>query len=174
MLKVLFTSDFFKSETARFARVKSPAEVVVGTLHLVGDLKFPRTGVMDTALECRYMNQDLLNPPSVEGWHTGKEWIDSGSMVERINFVADELGNPSHRGVRDIVDALVERPQGGLDAASIVDGCLELLGCVALRDDNRTALVAQAAELLENGADLESAILNALRMIGSTREFQFA
>ena len=27
-----------------------------------------------------YMGQDLLNPPSVEGWHTGKEWINSGSL----------------------------------------------------------------------------------------------
>ena len=119
------------------------------------------------------MNQDLLNPPSVEGWHTGKEWIDSGSMVERINFVADELGNPAHRGVRDIVDALLAQ-ESGLDAASIMDGCLGLLGCVALRDDNRTALVSQAAEMLENGADTQAVILNALRMIGSTREYQFA
>ena len=173
MLRTMFTSDFFKSETARFARVKSPAEVVVGTLHLVGDLKFPRTGVMDTALECRYMNQDLLNPPSVEGWHTGKEWIDSGSMVERINFVADELGNPAHTGVRNIVDALVSR-EPGLDAGGIVDGCLELLGHVVLRDDNRSSLVSQAGEMLENGTDQESVILNALRMIGSTREYQFA
>ena len=62
MLQLLFSSDFFKSESARFARVKSPAEVVVGTLHLVGDLKFPRYGVLGVALECRYMNQDLLNP----------------------------------------------------------------------------------------------------------------
>ena len=173
MLRALFTSEFFKSESARFARVKSPAEVVVGTLHLVGDLKFPRVGVMDAALECRYMNQDLLNPPSVEGWHTGKEWIDSGSMVERINFVADELGNPAHRGVRNLVDALLAHGTE-LDAGGIVDGCLELLGCVALRDDNHAALVSQAAELLENGADTESVILNALRMIGSTREYQFA
>ena len=154
MLRTLFTSDFFKAESARFARVKSPAEVVVGTLHLVGDLKFPRVGVMNTALECRYMNQDLLNPPSVEGWHTGKEWIDSGSMVERINFVADELGNPAHTGVRNIVDALLAQDSGP-DAGGIVDGCLELLGCVALRDDNHAALVSQAAELLENGADVE-------------------
>ena len=149
----------------RFARVKSPAEVVVGTLHLVGDLKFPRTRVMETALECRYMNQDLLNPPSVEGWHTGKEWIDSGSMVERINFVADELGNPKHVGVRNMIDALAGR-ESDLDANGLVDGCLELLGHVVLRDDNRNALVAQAAEMLENGAGQESVILNALRMIG--------
>ena len=173
MLRVMFTSEFFKSEQARFARVKSPAEVVVGTLHLVGDLKFPRVGVMDTALECRYMNQDLLNPPSVEGWHTGKEWIDSGSMVERINFVADELGNPAHPGVRNIMDALLSRPTAP-DASAIVDGCLELLGCVVLRDDNHAALVSQAADMLENGADTESVILNALRMVGSTREYQFA
>ena len=173
MLRTLFTADFFKSETARFARVKSPAEVVVGTLHLVGDFKFPRAGVMDTALECRYMNQDLLNPPSVEGWHTGKEWIDSGSMVERINFVADELANPAHRGVRSIVDRLLAS-SSSLPAAGIVDGCLELLGCIVLREANRDALIAQAAQALDAGAGSETVILNALRMIGSTREYQFA
>ncbi len=173
MLRVLFNADFFKSETARFARVKSPTEVVVGTLHLVGDFKFPRAGVLATALECRYMNQDLLNPPSVEGWHTGKEWIDSGSMVERINFVADELGNPAHSGIRSIVDRLTAGGES-LGAADIVDGCLELLGWVILRDDNRAALVAQAAEALEGGAAPEQVILNTLRMIGSTREYQFA
>tara|TARA_Y100000588_G_scaffold53298_1_gene50240 strand:+ start:731 stop:1213 length:483 start_codon:yes stop_codon:yes gene_type:complete len=34
VLRVLFLSDFFKS--ARFTQIKSPAEVVVGTLRLVG------------------------------------------------------------------------------------------------------------------------------------------
>ena len=176
MLRLMFVSDFFKSENARFARVKSPAEVVVGTLHLVGDFKFPRTGIMDTALECRYMNQDLLNPPSVEGWHTGREWIDSGSMVERINFVADNLGDAAHSGVRSMVDTLLAREP---DAASpnpiaIIDGCLELLGGVVLREDNRAALIGQADQALSEGAAAELVILNALRMIGSTREYQFA
>ena len=171
MLRVLFTSEFFKSEKARFARVKSPAEVVVGTLHLVGDFKFPRVGFMDTALECRYMNQDLLNPPSVEGWHTGREWIDSGSMVERINYVADNLGDATHPGVKAIVMTLADRNP---DAPEIVDGCLELLGNVTLREDNRNALVAQAQAAIDAGAGVEAVILNSLRMIGSTREYQFA
>ena len=39
------------------------------------------------------MGQDLLNPPSVEGWHTGKEWIDTGCLVERINFAAQQVGD---------------------------------------------------------------------------------
>ena len=177
ILRALFTADFFQSDDARFARVKSPAEVVVGTLHLVGDYKFPRTGVMDAALECRYMNQDLLNPPSVEGWHTGKEWIDSGSMVERINFVADALGNAGHPGVRDLVDGVLARQEesdGVGGAAGIIDGCLELLGSVILRPDNRAALVAQAATMLDAGAATDAVVLNALRMIGATREYQFA
>ena len=173
MLRLLFNSEFFKSDEVRFARVKSPAEVVVGTLHLVGNFKFPKTGVMDVALECRYMNQDVLNPPSVEGWHTGKEWIDSGSMVERINFVADELGNPDRPGIRAIVDHLLSQDTAR-SAADVVDGCLGLLGCFVLRDDNRDALIVQAADALDGGDGLEPVILNTLRMIGSTREYQFA
>jgi hypothetical protein len=138
---------------------------------------------MDVALECRYMNQDLLNPPSVEGWHTGKEWIDSGSMVERINFVADELGNSNHPGIRTIIDRVVGQRRV-ISPSWIVDGCLEQLGCIELRDDNRIALIAQAGEALgaaEASIDtpvgresVESAILNTLKMIGSTREYQFA
>ena len=60
------------------------------------------------------------------------------------------------------------------DATEIVDGCLDLLGNVVLREDNRAALVIQATEALHAGADAEEVILNALRMIGSTREYQFA
>jgi len=33
-------------------------------------------------MEIRYMGQDLLNPPTVEGWHTGAEWVDSGTLFE--------------------------------------------------------------------------------------------
>ena len=43
MLRVLFNSDFFKN--ARFTKIKSPAETVVGTMRLVGDFTFPRPGV---------------------------------------------------------------------------------------------------------------------------------
>ena len=174
MLRLMFTADFFKAPGARFARVKSPAEVVVGTLHLVGAFKFPQTGIMEAALECRYMNQDLLNPPSVEGWHTGKEWIDSGSMVERINFVADELGNGARPGVGDMVRRLTGDGGAGRSGAELVDGCLELLGCYALREDNRAALIGQAEGLLAGGAPADAVALNVLRMIGATREYQFA
>ena len=34
------------------------------------------------------------------------EWIDSGSLVERVNFVANQLSNVQHSGVRRIIDRL--------------------------------------------------------------------
>ena len=43
MLRVLFNSEFFKN--ASFAKVKSPAETVVGTMRLVGDFTSPRPGL---------------------------------------------------------------------------------------------------------------------------------
>ena len=35
------------------------------------------------------------NPPSVESWHTGQEWIDGGALVRRVNFAAKFLGDAS-------------------------------------------------------------------------------
>jgi uncharacterized protein (DUF1800 family) len=103
MLRALFMSAFFRSERAYYARVKSPAEHVVGIMRLVGDYASPKPGFDEISLECRYMGQDLLNPPSVEGWHTGKEWIDTGCLVERANFGAKQLGDISKPGVQRII-----------------------------------------------------------------------
>ena len=95
VLRVLFNSDFFKN--ARYKHLKSPAEVVVGTLRLVGGYELPKPGYGELSMQPSYMGQDLLNPPSVEGWHTGKEWINSGSLMARINFVAEQVGDPAAR-----------------------------------------------------------------------------
>ena len=76
-LRVLFLSDFFKN--ARFAKIKSPAEVVVGLMRLAGGFEFPGPGIGNLSKNPTYMGQELLNPPSVEGWHTGAEWINSGT-----------------------------------------------------------------------------------------------
>ena len=125
MLRLLFNSGSFK--IARFAKVKSPSEVVCGTLRIVGHFNQPNPRFYDPALEIRYMGQDLLNPPTVEGWHTGKEWIDSGTLVERINFAAGEMGRIDSPGIRSIIDRLASQGET-ISAERLVDGCLEMLG----------------------------------------------
>jgi uncharacterized protein (DUF1800 family) len=175
VMRTLFMSDFFKSPDAYYARVKSPAEHVAGIVRLVEDFTYPKWGIRELALECRYMGQDLLNPPSVEGWHTGKEWIDTGILVERVNFAAEQVGNIQMPGIRRIIDRL--RAQGDLSPEAFVDNCLDLIGPLDVSERTQEALVGFARK----GGDLklgsgdtaqEQRVGEMLQLIVATREFQ--
>jgi len=178
VLRTLFHSDYFKSEQARYARVKGPVELLVGALRLAGSYHTPTLGAHQLAYQTFYMGQGLLQPPSVEGWHEGIEWIDSGSLLERINFIAKELSNVQNPGVRAIIDRLAAEAGGTLTPTQLVDRCVDLVG-IAVDDETRAALVAFAAtegelNLQEHqpGDTAEQRVGNLLRMIASTREFQ--
>jgi hypothetical protein len=177
VLRTLFTSDFFKK--ARYQHLKSPAEVVAGTLRLVGGYEVPIPGYGELGMQPSYMGQDLLNPPSVEGWHTGKEWINSGSLMARINFVASQVGNPDLPGVRAIIERL--KGKGKLGPVELVDNCLDLLGPVEVGNDTRKELLDQAAKWGVLGWDSDADTTNSVQHIGemlqlivATREYQFA
>jgi uncharacterized protein (DUF1800 family) len=177
VLRVMFNSDFFKN--ARFQHMKSPAEVVVGTLRLVGNYEIPRPGYGELSMQPSYMGQDLLNPPSVEGWHTGKEWINSGSLMARINFVAELIGDPSLPGVRAIINRL--KAQGTLSPEQLVDGCLDLLGPMEVGAETRQELLDQAKEWgpiswdgETNAQTADQRVGEMLQLIVATREYQFA
>ena len=174
MLRLLFNSDFFKE--ARFARVKSPTEVVASTMRLVGDHSFPKPRFHLIAIEPRYMGQDLLNPPTVEGWHTGQEWVDSGTLVERINFVADQVGNIKLPGVRSIIDRLSSEG-ASMSPDRLVDRCLEMLGSYEVNEGTRDRLVAHAregGELRTGTDDFAQKVGQTLQLIVATPEYQFA
>ena len=64
MLEVLFNSDSFKN--ARYTKVKNPAEMVAGTLRLVGDHLEIKPGLFDISQEPKYMGMDLMNPPTTK------------------------------------------------------------------------------------------------------------
>ena len=163
---------------ARYTKIKSPAEVVVGTLRLVGQDKLPPPGIGDMSKQAGYMGQELLNPPSVEGWHTGVEWINSGSLMKRINFVADMLGDTSKPGVKRIVDRL--QAQGNLGPEEMVDRCLELVGPVKAGAATLQQLVEHAAQSGELTWDTEkdtaastAKVGELLQLIASVKEFQY-
>ena len=173
-LRVLFNSDFFKN--ARFEKIKNPAEIVVSTLRMVGGYEKPFPGLGDMSRQYGYMGQDLLNVPSVEGWHYGAEWINSGSLMRRINFTADMFGDASKPGVQNIINRV---KQGGkLSPEQLVDTCLDLMGPLDVTEASKTELVAYAQE----GGDLDCSrddnceirITELLQLIVSLREFQYA
>ena len=179
MLEALFTSDFFKDEDVRYQKVKNPAEMVVSLLRMVGEHKEIKPGLFELSQEPKYMGQDLMNPPTVEGWHTGREWIDSGTLVERINFAAELLGNTELDGVRGLVDRLMARGDT-MSPEQFVDGCLEMTGPVQVTSDTHAQLVAHASQEgdLSHGSDDDRATFTRrtgemFQMIAATAEFQF-
>ena len=181
VLRTLFNSDYFKSNAARFARVKGPVELVVGAIRMAGSYQTPTLGIEKVSNNMLYMGQGLLQPPTVEGWHEGVEWIDSGSLVERVNFAAKELSDTDSPGVRAIIDRLAETGDGVLSPAEFADGCVDLLGPIAVNDDTRAVLVDYASgqgdlDLRDRqpGDDSERRVGNMLRLIAATREYQLA
>ena len=176
-MRALLNSDFFKESL--YKKVKSPAEVVAGTLNLVGDFKGrPRPGLTAMGVEPRNMGQALLDPPSVEGWHTGPEWIDSGSLVRRINFVADRVADISRPGVQDIVSRI--EAKGTISPETLVDSCLDLLGPVDMGEGTKGELVSYASrdgDIQWNDGESRQAsarrVGDMLALIASTREYQF-
>ena len=178
VMRVLLNSEFFKE--ARCAKVKSPAELVAGVLRMVGDFTEIKPGLMDAAVESAYIGQELLNPPTVEGWHTGKEWIDSGSLVGRVNFASDQVGNIDNPGVQAIIRRLADSGPS-LTPEELVDGCLDLVGPLEVGEKTRRPLVAYArgggdlgTETAEQRAELAQRVGEMLQLIVATREFQFA
>ncbi|MDQ3829521.1 MAG: DUF1800 domain-containing protein [Candidatus Tectomicrobia bacterium] len=175
-LRVLFLSDFFKR--ARFAKIKSPAEVVVGLLRLAGGNEFPGPGIGNLAKLPTYMGQELLNPPSVEGWHTGAEWINSGTLMKRVNFAAEVLGDLSRPGIQSLMNRL--KSQGDLSPEGFVDGCLDLIGPLQVEPEVRQRLVEHASEggtlrwgTAQDASTSSKRVGEMLQLIASLREFQY-
>jgi hypothetical protein len=175
-LRVIFNSDFFKN--ARFARISSPAEAVISLLRLAGGCEFPAPGIGQLAKHPTYMGQELLNPPSVEGWHTGKEWINSGTLMKRVNFAAGVLGDLSRPGIRALVNRM--QSQGDLSPEGFVDSSLDLIGPLEVESEVRQHLIDHAREggPLRWGTEQDATISSArvtemLQLIASLREFQY-
>ena len=175
-LKTLFLSDFFKD--AQFQKIKSPAEVVIGTLRLVGGAEFPAPGIGEMSRQAGYMGQDMLNPPSVEGWHTGVEWINSGSLMRRVNFAADLVGDLSRPGVQSILDRI--KAKGEQSAEGFVESCLDLMGPLEVNQGTRDQLVSHAADSgsLKWSSEGEAGsstqrVSEMLQLIVSLREYQY-
>ena len=177
ILRVLFNSEFFKN--ARFARVKSPAELIVGTVRMAGNYDGFKPGFNNLALECGWQGQELLNPPSVESWHTGSEWIDAGVLMRRVNFAARILGDISLPGVRAIIEQV--RGQGNLSPQAMVVACLDAVGPIEVSEATHAELLTHA----EKGGELawntkeevsssEEKLGKILTLIAASRDYQFA
>ena len=169
VLRTLFNSDFFKSEDVRFKKVKGPAEYLVGVLRMTGEFDMPRRDMIPRYRQIGWMGQELSNPPSVEGWHEGLEWIDTGTLIERINFASEQFGDPGKPGVKAMTDRILRDGVDDLSSEQLVDRCLDEMGAFSVDDETRDILI----RFIEADRSREN-VENLLRLSASTREFQLA
>lgn len=84
LLRAMLTSDAFYASKNRATLIKSPVELVVGTLRQF-DIAAPnlRPFIIAGAL----LGQNVFAPPNVKGWPGGEAWINSASLLGRKQFL---------------------------------------------------------------------------------------
>ena len=179
MLEVLFNSDFFKSEDCRYKKIKSPIELVTSVLRITDEFAYPSSEIVARNTQSGWMGQLLSAPPSVEGWHQGLEWIETGSMTERVNFSAKHLGDLEKMGIKTLVKNILDTEDQFLSSETCVDYCLDQLGAIEVTDYIKDVLVDFAKEIgidetdkIESRSEAEDKIAKVLGLIGSVPEYQ--
>jgi len=82
VLEALFKSRHFYDVGIVGQKIKSPAQLIVGTSRTLGTPK-RSLGTLSDGL--RAMGQDLFDPPSVAGWNGGRSWINTSTLFTRQN-----------------------------------------------------------------------------------------
>ena len=175
LLRSIFNSDHFKSESVRFSKIKSPTELVFGTARLTDRFDIPDMESSALANQALFMGQHLLNPPSVEGWHEGEEWVDSGSLIERINFASGEVGRTDAPGIKRMIEH-VRTSNDLLEPAEFVEACLNALGSIDLGDRSKSVLIDHAGQSGSFASDKPGSAERTVEMfqlIVSTPDYQY-
>lgn len=137
LVRAILRSPEFLSEEAYHAVVKSPVEYVIGSLKALGITEAPATlvGMLNR------MGMTLFNPPSVAGWSWGPAWINTSTLLERLNAANTFLQLAGRTGNGRL---LVER-FGGDSPSAIVRQLLDALVDGDVPDHVRAAIEAEAA-----------------------------
>ncbi len=91
LMRAIFNSDEFFSPRAEFALIKTPAEVTVGAIRMLGADYYPGSFERidyETYVGFKSMGFDLLNPFDVSGFPVNLGWLNTATMLERYNFAA--------------------------------------------------------------------------------------
>lgn len=84
VLRELLTSDAFHAPENRGTLVKSPVDLVIGTVRQF-DVGF--SDPLPLMVTLRNLGQDLFAPPNVRGWPGGDAWINSTTLLARRQFL---------------------------------------------------------------------------------------
>lgn len=171
VLRCLFKSEYFKSEKCRSSKVKSPIELVVGTVRISEAYSKPTLAIKDLVDQATFMGQTLFQPPSVEGWHEGLEWIDSGTLIERVNFASSEISDLEKPGIKKLISRIKGEISNSISDKGLLDKCSETIGC-DLSNSTKGFLLDSIENSPNNNQKLDEQIGQVLGFIAATKEYQ--
>ena len=98
MLRILFSSPQFMSQSNFFTHYSWPAEYVARAIKEIGWVGFSANNALTPLSN---MGQQFYEPPDVNGWELGPGWISTSGMLTRMNFAATLAGNQRFNLARD-------------------------------------------------------------------------
>jgi uncharacterized protein (DUF1800 family) len=84
VLRAMFLSPAFRDPNARGALIKSPVDLVIGSVHLLG-LPVPEKTQLVRMMQG--LGQVPFDPPNVKGWAGGESWITTYTLLLRQQFL---------------------------------------------------------------------------------------
>jgi uncharacterized protein (DUF1800 family) len=84
LLREILLSDAFWSDANRAALVKSPVELVVGSLRT---FDIHPIDLRPAVFACAALGQNPFSPPNVKGWPGGDAWITSSTLLGRKQWI---------------------------------------------------------------------------------------
>ena len=84
VLRAMLLSPSFRDPANRAALIKSPVDLIVGTVHVLG-LPVPEKTQLVRMLQG--LGQSPFDPPNVKGWAGGESWITTYTLLLRQQFL---------------------------------------------------------------------------------------
>lgn len=166
VMKIILSSRCFYARENRWSRVKSPVEHSVGLLRML-EVSRSKVSLMATASACSRQGEDLFAPPNVKGWEGGTSWINSSTLLERLNGSTDVVwGNPAY-GI-PAYDPIAWTLEHGLKPPEAAGAFVDLLFQGDLAPESRALAMAAARDADQEG------LRKSLQRLLHCPEFQLA
>ncbi len=140
VMRAMFESEEFYSPRAFKGLIKGPVELVASTVRTLGI----NTTFAPLRRRIEAMGQILLDPPDVSGWDGGITWINSSTLLERVNL-ANAIAAGRLRQLE--FDPVALAGDAAKTSETLVDFLVDLLLGGEIADDTRAALLKHAEDL---------------------------
>jgi hypothetical protein len=176
-LRAMFLSPNFYSDKVKFSLIRSPAELVAGTVRQL-DIQLGPQAIRLASESLNRMGQELLQPPNVRGWPGGEHWITSATLYTRYNICSTLASGPGGGGRKAgangvSVEKLLKLPREA-GAIDVVDAAVAKFLQRPLPEAKKAALV----EAMGNGPirvgtrESDRRVLQMVGLLMSTPEYQ--